>query len=216
MSIRLENISKVFQAPHKQISVFKNINLEIKDKEMLVIFGPSGIGKTTLLNLIGGMDKPTSGRVIIDGIDLSILKSDELAKLRKERIGFIFQTFNLLANLKAMDNITLPILLDKDIRDKIDRINEFAAEIGIEQRLDHRPQELSLGQQQRVAIMRAMINSPAIILADEPTADLDNENSSKIIEIFKNLNKKHGTTIILATDHEAMASEFDHRFTLSH
>ena len=214
MSIKLEGISKSFQVPGKELKVFENINLEINDKDMLVIFGKSGVGKSTLLSLIGGMDMPTSGKVIVDGVDLSSLKADELAKFRKEKIGYIFQAFNLLGNLKAIDNITLPIILDKDKDKKIDKIMELVKAIGIGDRLDHLPGELSLGQQQRVAIARAMINGPKIILADEPTAHLDIENSTKIIEIFKKLNRELGITIVLVTDHETVAAKFEHRFKL--
>ena len=208
MPIKLENISKTYQTPHKKLEILKNLSLEIHDRDMFAIFGPSGIGKTTLLNLIGGIDKPTSGKVIIDGVELSFLKSDELAKLRKEKIGFIFQMFNLLPSLKAKDNIILPVLLDKDMDKKIARIYGFASEIGMKERLDHRPQELSSGEQQRVAIMRAIINSPSIILADEPTADLDDANSKKIIDILKELNQKHGVTVVIATNDEKTASNF--------
>jgi len=214
MSIKLENISKIFQASHKELKVLEDINLEIKDGDILVIFGKSGTGKSTLLSLLGGMDVPTSGKVIVDGVDLSNIKPDEFARFRKEKIGYIFQAFNLLDNLKAIDNITLPIVLDKDKNKKVDKIMELAAEMGIKDRLSHLPGELSLGEQQRVAIARAMINSPRIILADEPTAHLDNENSLKIIEIFKKLNREQGITIVLATDHEVVASSFEHRFKL--
>jgi len=214
MSIKLENVSKVFWAPHKELKILENINLEVKDKDMLIIFGRSGAGKSTLLNIMGGMDSPTSGKAIVDGVDLSGLKADELAKLRKEKIGYIFQSFNLLGNLKAIDNITLPVILDEDKDKKINEVMKLAQEIGIKDRLGHLPGELSLGEQQRVAIARAMINSPRIILADEPTAHLDNENSSKIIEIFKKLNREQGITIVLVTDHEWVASNFEHRFHL--
>ncbi len=214
MSIKLEKISKIFQLPGKELKVLENIDLEIKDKDILVIFGKSGVGKSTLLSLIGGMDKPTSGKVILDSVDLSGLKSDELAKLRKEKIGYVFQSFNLLGNLKAIDNITLPIILDKDKEKKINKIMELAQEIGLRDRLTHLPGELSLGEQQRVAILRAMINEPKIILADEPTAHLDIENATKIIEIFKKLNKELAVTIVLVTDHEGVASKFEQRFRL--
>ncbi len=214
MAIKLEKISKSFQTLDKELKVFENIDLEIKDKDILVIFGRSGAGKSTLLSLIGGMDTPTSGKVIVDGVDLASLKADGLAKFRKEKVGYIFQSFNLLANLKAIDNITLPVILDVDKNNKIDKIMELAGEIGIRERLDHLPSELSLGEQQRVAIARAMINSPKIILADEPTAHLDNENSLKIIEILKKLNQELGITIVLVTDHEGVAAKFEHRFTL--
>jgi ABC-type lipoprotein export system ATPase subunit len=214
MPIKLENISKTFRTQYNELKVLENINLEINDKDMLVIFGKSGAGKSTLLSILGGMDRPTGGKVIVDGVDLSGLKADELAKFRKEKIGYIFQSFNLLGNLKAIDNISLPVILDEDRDKKINEVMKLAQEIGIKDRLGHLPGELSLGEQQRVAIARAMINSPRIILADEPTAHLDNENSSKIIEIFKKLNREQGITIVLVTDHEWVASNFEHRFRL--
>ena len=214
MFIKLENISKTFQASRKELKVFENINFQIEDSQMLVIFGKSGAGKSTLLSLIGGMDTPTSGKVIIDGVDLLTLDKNEIAKFRKEKIGYIFQAFNLFGNLKAIDNIILPIMLDKDKKEKIDRMMAWAEEVGIKNRLNHLPGQLSLGEQQRVAILRAMINSPKIILADEPTAHLDNENSSKIIQLFKGLNQEQGTTIVLVTDHQEMADNFEHKFSL--
>lgn len=214
MSIKLEHIYKTFESPHKKLEALKDINLEINDKEALVIFGRSGIGKTTLMNIIGAMARPTSGNVIIDGIDVSKLESDGLACFRKNKIGFIFQSFNLLPNLTAKDNIILPVALDKDNAKKIDRVMKFADEIGIRDRLEHLPQELSSGEQQRVSILRAMINSPAIILADEPTADLDSENAKKIIDILKELNQKNGCTLIIATNDEQTASNFPKRFNL--
>ena len=214
MSIKLENIAKTFKAPDKTLNVLTDINLEIPDRQMWVIFGKSGAGKSTLLSLVGGMDIPTSGKVIIDGVDLSSLKADALARFRKEKIGYVFQAFNLLGNLTARDNIILPIILDKNKDEKITKIMALAAEMGIKDRLGHTPSELSLGEQQRVAILRAMINGPKIILADEPTAHLDNENSTKIIEIFKKLNRDQGITVVLVTDHQGVAEKFERRFTL--
>lgn len=213
MLIRLENISKSFKTEAKELKVLENINLEIKEKEKWVIFGKSGAGKSTLLGLIGAMDAPTSGKVIVDNLDLAKLNSNQLAKFRKEKIGFVFQDFNLFDNLRARDNIILPIMLEKNKKQKIDKIMDLAEKINIKNRLNHLPGELSLGERQRVAILRAMINSPKIILADEPTAHLDNENSAKIIEIFKDLNQQ-GVTIVLVTDHEEICANFEHKFNL--
>ena len=215
MPIRLENISKSFQTAHKKVKVLNNINLEINDKDIMVIFGPSGIGKTTLLNLIGGMDKPTTGKIVIDEVDIFSLKSDELARMRKEKMGFIFQSFNLIPNLTAKDNIILPILLDKDRGKKIRKILKFAKKIGIEKRLEHLPSELSVGEQQRVAIARAIANSPSIIIADEPTADLDDANSQTIINILKkDLNQKKDCTVLIASNDKRVAGSFSKRFDL--
>lgn len=214
MPIILENVSKSFRISNKELKVFENISLKIEEREILIIFGKSGAGKSTLLSLIGGMDTPTSGKVVVDGVDLSKLKPNELARFRKENIGYIFQSFNLLGNLSAIDNITLPVVLDKNKDEKIVKVMQLAQDIGIKERLGHLPGELSLGEQQRVAIARAMINSPKIILADEPTAHLDNENSSIIIDIFKKLNREFGITIVLVTDHEWVASKFERRFKL--
>jgi putative ABC transport system ATP-binding protein len=213
-TIKLENLSKIFKNQRKEVKVFENINLEIKDKDMFVIFGPSGIGKTTLLNIMGSMDNPTSGKVLIDDIDLSSMKSDKLAEFRKEKIGFVFQLLNLLPNLKAKDNISMPILLDKDINKKMARIYEFASRMGMKERLEHKPQELSAGEQQRVAIMRAMVNSPSIILADEPTADLDDANADKVIGMLKELNQEYGCTVVIATNDKKTASNFQKQFNL--
>lgn len=214
MSIKLENISKVFGVLNKELMILDNINLEIDDQAMLVIFGKSGVGKSTLLSLIGGMDTPSSGKVMVDGVDLSTLNKNEIAKFRKGKIGYIFQAFNLFGNLKAIDNIALPIMLDKDKKKKIDQVMIWAEELNIKNRLNHLPGQLSLGEQQRVAILRAMINGPKIILADEPTAHLDNENSFKVIQVFKGLNQKQGTSIVLVTDHQAVADNFEHKFSL--
>lgn len=212
--IKLENISKTFETEYKQLTVFKNLNLEIPDGSFQVIFGRSGAGKTTLLNIIGGMDRPTTGRVMIDGVDIYSLKADEMARLRKEKIGFIFQTFNLLPNLSAMDNIVLPAMLDADLKNKKDSALRLAEDIGIKPRLTHRPQALSAGEQQRVAITRAMVNSPSIIIADEPTADLDGQNAQKIIEILTNLQKKNQRTVILATNDALIAKLFPQKLDL--
>ncbi|MDD4894956.1 MAG: ABC transporter ATP-binding protein [Candidatus Omnitrophica bacterium] len=214
MSIKLENIAKSFRTPYKELKVLEGINLEVKDREMMAIFGRSGTGKSTLLSLMGGMDIPLSGKVIIDDVDLSSLKTDELARVRKEKIGYLFQAFNLFGNLKAIDNIILPVILDRDKGKKINKIMELAAEIGLKDRLGHLPGELSLGEQQRVAVLRGLINSPAIILADEPTAHLDNENSQKVMEIFRRFNKQQGAAIVLVTDHEQVAANFERCFNL--
>lgn len=195
--------------------MLKNINLDINDKEMLVVFGPSGIGKTTLLNLIGALDKPDLGKVMIEDTDISTLTSDDLSLLRKNKVGFIFQDFNLIPHLTALDNIRLPVALDKDVKKKIERIYDMAQGIDIKDRLNHLPGELSTGERQRISILRAIINSPSIILADEPTADLDNQNSRKIIEILKGLNQNSGCTVVVATNDEQVAACFPKRFTLS-
>ena len=214
MSIKLENVSKTFRTPYKELKVLEDINLEIKDGEMIAIFGRSGCGKSTLLSLMGGMDVPLSGKIMVDGVDLSSLKADEMAIFRRDKIGYIFQSFNLFGNLKAIDNIILPVVLDAHKEKKINRVMELAAEIGIKNRLTHLPGELSLGEQQRVAVLRGIINSPGIILADEPTAHLDNENSLGIMALFKRLNKEQGATIVLVTDHEQVAQNFERRFSL--
>lgn len=212
--IKLENLNKSFQAGGKRIDALKDINLEIASGSSIVIFGPSGIGKTTLLSIIGCIEKQTSGRVIIDDVDTSSLKPEELSKLRKEKIGFIFQSFNLLPHLTAKDNIMLPALLDPGLDKKMAGVYDFAKEIGMKERLDHLPGELSAGEQQRVAIMRSVINSPQIILADEPTADLDKENSLKIINILKELNRKKNCTVVIATNDDQVASNFPNIFHL--
>jgi putative ABC transport system ATP-binding protein len=183
----------------------ENINLKIGRGEFVCVMGPSGSGKSTMLHLMGCLDKPTSGRIFIDGIDVSKMSEDELADLRKEKIGFVFQFFNLYPTLTALENVELPMIIaekDKDFRKR--RAIELLKIVGMEEFKDHLPSQLSGGQRQKIAIARALANNPPIILADEPTGNLDSKSGEEIMKIFKELNER-GKTIVVVTHNENVA-----------
>jgi len=183
-----------------KVNALDGVDLKIKRGEYLSIMGPSGSGKTTLFNMVGGIDRPSRGRVYIDGVDVAKLDAYELAWLRCRKIGYIFQTFNLIPVLTAMENVTLPMIFAGVGREeRIKRGKEILERVGLGDRLNHKPAELSGGQQQRVAIARALANDPVIVLADEPTGNLDLETGLDIINLLKNLNKEQHVTIIAAT-----------------
>lgn len=209
MSAILEarKLGKSFQVGSSLLQVLDGIDLTVKRGEFLAVVGPSGAGKSTLLNLLGALDTPTSGRVLIDGDDTESLSSDALASIRKKRLGFVFQFFNLIPSLTALENILVPTLFDQE--KPYVRAEELIRAVGLEGRSQHRPSELSGGEQQRVAIARALIHDPPIILADEPTGNLDSKTGAGILEIFSNLNKR-GKTIVMAT-HEKGVSGIAHR-----
>ncbi len=201
-TVETENITKeyVLGGGTVIIPAIKGINTKIKRGEYVSIMGPSGSGKTTYFNLIGGLDRPTEGKVYIDEVDIAKLDAYELAWLRCRKIGYIFQTFNLIPVLSALENVELPLIfagVERETRHK--RAEEILTEVGLGKRFFHKPTELSGGQQQRVAIARALANEPAIILADEPTGNLDLETGLDIIELIRNLNKEKGVTVIAAT-----------------
>ncbi|MEM4726883.1 MAG: ABC transporter ATP-binding protein [Candidatus Bathyarchaeia archaeon] len=198
--IELEDLARYYTIGGEVIKALDGVNLEIGRGEYLSIVGPSGSGKTTLFNLIGGLDRPTRGRVYIDGVDISRLDAYELAWLRCRKIGYIFQTFNLIPVLTALENVALPTVFAGVPRDEgLKRAEKLLASVGLGDRLHHRPSELSAGQQQRVAIARAMANDPEIILADEPTGNLDLNTGMEIISLLLGLNKTRGMTLISAT-----------------
>ncbi|MCF6247772.1 MAG: ABC transporter ATP-binding protein [Desulfobacula sp.] len=198
--VRVDKVLKDFTMGKTIVSVLKGIDLEIKTGEYVSIMGPSGSGKTTLFNMIGGLDKPSSGSVFIDEIDISQLDAYELAWLRCRKIGYIFQTFNIIQVMTALENVTLPMVFagiaDDQARDKGMELLEL---VGLKERFQHKPFELSGGQQQRVAVARALANDPAIILADEPTGNLDLATGDEIINLLKMLSREKGVTIISAT-----------------
>lgn len=190
---------KIYKSGKIEYPALRGINMKIRRGEFIAIVGPSGSGKSTLLNLFGALDRPTKGKVIIDGIDISTLKSNELAEFRNKKIGFIFQTFNLIPYMSALDNIEVPMIASGiSPKERKIRAKELLELVGLKGFERNRPSELSGGQQQRVAIARALINNPQIILADEPTGNLDSKSANEIIEILHNLNKR-GVTIILVT-----------------
>ena len=198
--VRVSNVTKDFTMGKSMVHVLKGIDLEIKTGEYISIMGPSGSGKTTLFNMIGGLDKPTTGSVFIDEIDISQLDAYELAWLRCRKIGYIFQTFNIIQVMTALENVTLPMIFagiaDDAARDKGMELLDL---VGLKTRFQHKPFELSGGQQQRVAVARALANDPAIILADEPTGNLDLTTGEEIIKLLKLLSREKGVTIISAT-----------------
>lgn len=198
--VRVSNVTKDFTMGKSTIHVLKGIDLEIKTGEYISIMGPSGSGKTTLFNMIGGLDKPSAGSIFIDEIDISQLDAYELAWLRCRKIGYIFQTFNIIQVMTALENVTLPMIFagiaDDAARDKGMELLDL---VGLKTRFQHKPFELSGGQQQRVAVARALANNPAIILADEPTGNLDLTTGDEIIKLLKLLSREKGVTIISAT-----------------
>jgi len=182
------------------VKALENVNLKIKRGEYISIMGPSGSGKTTLFNMVGGIDRPTRGRVYIDGVDIAKLDAYELAWLRCRKIGYIFQTFNLIPVLTAIENVTLPMIFaGVEREERTRRSTEILEMVGLGERLNHKPAELSGGQQQRVAIARALANNPVIVLADEPTGNLDLQTGLEIITLLRGLNKEKGVTVIAAT-----------------
>ncbi|ROQ93431.1 ABC transporter ATP-binding protein [Desulfosoma caldarium] len=208
--VRLVDVMKVFRMGQEEVQALRGVSLEIKAGEYLSIMGPSGSGKTTLFNMIGALDKPTSGRVFIDEVDVAQLDAYELAWLRCRKIGYIFQTFNLIQVMTAIENVTLPMIFAGMGRDEsMDKGMELLKLVGLAERYQHKPSELSGGQQQRVAVARALANDPAIILADEPTGNLDLTTGEEIISLLKDLSQERGVTIISATHDLKMISVSD-------
>ncbi len=200
--VELRDVTKIYEIGDEiRVKALQGASLTVDKREMVSIMGPSGCGKSTLLNMIGGLDNPTSGQVIIDGVDITNMNEGELASFRGERIGFIFQSYNLVPTLTALENVELPMIFAEKYSTK--EISERAADmlglVGLGERLHHRPNQLSGGQQQRVAIARALANEPSIIIADEPTGNIDRETGLKIIRFFQHLNKTLGQTFILVT-----------------
>ena len=199
MIITVDNINKTYKNGSLELQVLKNISFKVDKGEFLAIMGSSGSGKSTMMNILGCLDNQYEGRYILDGIDISKSTENELSEIRNKKIGFIFQSFNLLPRLTALENVELPLVyssVPKEERHK--RANELLEMVGLKERTHHRPNELSGGQRQRVAIARALANNPSIILADEPTGNLDSKSEEEIIEILQKLNKM-GKTIVIVT-----------------
>ena len=206
--IKTENLSKVYGKDGNKVVALDNVNIEIEKGEFVAIVGASGSGKSTLLHQVGGVDRPTSGKVIIDNEFIYKLKEEKLAIFRRRKIGFVFQSFNLIPVLSVEENIKMPALLDHQKVDK-EYFKDLVKTLGISDRLNHLPSELSGGQQQRVAIARALINKPAIILADEPTGNLDSETSKEIMEMLKLSVRKYNQTAIVITHDLSIAENAD-------
>lgn len=205
MIIELDAVSKVYEIGTVEVNALKEVSLQIKDNEYLAIMGPSGSGKSTLMNILGCLDTPTSGKYLFVGNLVSDMNDDQLAEIRNREIGFVFQTFNLLPRATALHNVELPLIYNGTPASKRKKLAEEALErVGLAERMNHRPNELSGGQRQRVAIARALVNKPKIILADEPTGNLDTRTGDEIMEIFELLHDQ-GNTIILVTHEEYIA-----------
>jgi putative ABC transport system ATP-binding protein len=205
--IRIQGLRKAYQRGGQEVLVLDNLNLQVAQGDFLALMGPSGSGKSTLLNLIAGIDRPTSGVIEINGIDISSLDDAELARWRAAHVGFVFQFYNLIPVLTAFENVELPLQLtslDRPTRKR--RVTEALDSVGLADRMHHTPNELSGGQQQRVAIARALITNPSLIVADEPTGDLDRQSASEILEMLQRLNREQGKTIIMVT-HDPKAAD---------
>jgi putative ABC transport system ATP-binding protein len=204
--IRLKNVGKTYLMDEVQVQALKNVDLDVKEKDFVAIMGPSGSGKSTMLHLIGCLDRPTSGKVFLNGTDISKLNDSKLARLRGKEIGFVFQTFNLYPTLTAKENVELPMMIiEKGKKERQERALNLLRTVGLEGRVNHLPSQLSGGERQRVAIARALANDPNLILADEPTGNLDSKSGDEIMKIFVNLNKD-GKTIVVITHDQTIAS----------
>lgn len=208
--IKTEDLKKIYKMGTLTVKALNGVDIEIRQNEYVALMGPSGSGKSTLMNLLGCLDTPTVGKYILNDYDVSSMSDSELAEIRNKQIGFVFQTFNLLPRLSALDNVALPLVYGGVARsDRKARATEVLNQVGLGDRMDHKPNELSGGQRQRVAIARALVCNPSIILADEPTGNLDTKTSTEIMEIFERLHND-GNTIIIVT-HETDISEHAHR-----
>jgi putative ABC transport system ATP-binding protein len=202
--LELENITKVYKAGQTEVPALRGISCRIESGEMVSIIGPSGSGKSTLMNIIGCLDKPTSGRYLLDGTEVSEFSDNQLAEIRNKKIGFVFQSFNLLSRTTALANVELPLIYG-GASNRRQRALQVLESVGLAHRVTHRPSELAGGEQQRVAIARALVNNPSLILADEPTGNLDTRTSQEIMSIFKKLNDQ-GMTIVLVTHEPDIAA----------
>lgn len=205
--IKLENVWKIYQLGKMELPILKGIDLDISRGAFVVILGPSGSGKSTMLNMVGCLDLPTRGKVFLDGQDISKMSEDELAQVRGKKIGFVFQQFNLLQNLSALENVMIPMIFQgKSEKERIKRAKFLLASLGLEDRMNHKPMELSGGEQQRIAIVRALSNDPEIVVADEPTGNLDSTTGKKIMDILIDLHKNEKKTIIVVTHDPTIAN----------
>lgn len=209
--IKLEHVTKIYKFGENELVVLNDISLTIEKGDFVCIMGPSGSGKSTFMNIVGCIDTPTSGKYFLEGMDVSAMDLNELAEIRNKKIGFVFQSFNLLSRANALENVELPLIYAGiPSKERKEKALEMLARVGLKERAYHYPRQLSGGQQQRVAIARALVNNPSIIVADEPTGNLDSKTSIEIMEIFKELNEQQGLTTIIVT-HEPDIAQFGKR-----
>lgn len=211
--LKIEHLSKVYGKGETAVKALDDVSFSVKKGEFVAIIGPSGSGKSTLLHMLGGVDRPTSGKVLVDNTDIYQLNETQLAIFRRRQIGLIYQFYNLIPVLTVEENITLPVLLDEHKVDK-KQLHDIVHTLGLQKRLNHLPNQLSGGQQQRVSIGRALINNPALMLADEPTGNLDSENSKEIIDLLKMFNKTLNQTLLIITHDERIALQADRIITI--
>jgi putative ABC transport system ATP-binding protein len=203
--IEIENITKVYKMGETEVRALNGVSLKIEDGEWVAITGPSGSGKSTLMAILGCLDSPTSGTYYLDGTDVAKMRDDQLAAVRNSKIGFVFQQFNLLARTSALENVELPLIYSS-VNHRHDRAKAALEAVGLADRMNHHPNELSGGQQQRVAIARALVTEPSIVLADEPTGNLDSKTGKEIMELFAQLHRERGITVIFVTHDPAIAA----------
>ena len=206
--LRVENLTKIYGKGENEVRALDDVSFSVNKGEFVAVIGPSGSGKSTLLHILGGVDRPTSGRVLMDGKDVYAQNEEQLAIFRRRQVGLIYQFYNLIPVLNVTENITLPVLMDGQKVNR-DRLKELITTLGLTGRENHLPNQLSGGQQQRVSIGRALMNAPAVVLADEPTGNLDSKNSKEIVDLLKISNEKYGQTLIAITHDESIALQAD-------
>jgi putative ABC transport system ATP-binding protein len=210
-AIRAVNLARSFDVGETTVEALRDVNLEVPTGQFLALLGPSGSGKSTLLNLVGGLDRPTYGELWVDGVELSTSKEKALTAHRREKVGFVFQSFNLLPRLTALENVAIPLMfVGVPQHERLERARNLLIRVGLAERMHHRPTQLSGGEQQRVAIARALVGRPAIILADEPTGNIDSATGGEIMSLLRLLNREEGATLLLVT-HDLEASGFADR-----